>query len=89
MERAREGVAVLLGDLRHSAVVKHGCVSRRILWAYGPDEAEGEERDRFWNDIDRTLDSVGICAGCEIGDRMGRDLSDCYVVLCKVRLVGA
>ena len=25
---------------------------------YGPNE-EGEERDRFWNDMDRTLHSVG------------------------------
>ena len=32
MERAREGVAVLLNDVWHSAVVKFGCVSSRILW---------------------------------------------------------
>ena len=32
MERAREGVAVLLNDVWHSAVVKYRCVSSRILW---------------------------------------------------------
>ena len=31
MERAREVVAVLLNDVWHSAVVKSGCVSFRIL----------------------------------------------------------
>ena len=25
---------------------------------YGPNEGDGEERDRFWNDIGKTLDSV-------------------------------
>ena len=61
MERAREGVAVLLNNVWHSAVVKYGCVSSRILWIkfkfsrvkvcvvvrYGPNEGDGEERDRF------------------------------------------
>ena len=32
MERAREGVAILLNDVWHSAVVKSGCVSSRVLW---------------------------------------------------------
>ena len=32
MERAREGVAVLLNDLWHSAVIDFGCASSRILW---------------------------------------------------------
>ena len=32
IERARERVAVLLNDVRHSAVVEYGCVSSRILW---------------------------------------------------------
>ena len=52
MERTREGVAVLLNDVRHSAVVKSGCVSSRILWiifkfvvGYGPNEGDGEERE--------------------------------------------
>ena len=59
MERAREGVAVLLNDIWHSAVVKSGCVIFRILWikykfsrvkvcvvvGYGSNEGDGEERD--------------------------------------------
>ena len=32
MERAREGVAVLLNDVRHNAVVKSWYVSSKILW---------------------------------------------------------
>ena len=66
MERARERVAVLFSDVWHSAVVKSGCVSSRILWikfkfsrvkvcvmvGHGPNEGEGEERER-------TLDNVG------------------------------
>ena len=32
MEKAREGVAILLNDVWHSGVVKYGCVSSRILW---------------------------------------------------------
>ena len=65
MERASEGVAVLLKDMWHSAVVKSRYVSSRILWfkfkfsrvkvsvtvGYGPTEGDGEERDKFWNDI--------------------------------------
>ena len=31
MERAREGVAAMLNNVWHSAVVKCGCVSSRIL----------------------------------------------------------
>ena len=27
---------------------------------YGPSGGDGEERNRFWNDIDRILDRVGI-----------------------------
>ena len=29
-----------------------------VLW-YGPNDGGGEERDRFLNNMDRTLDSVG------------------------------
>ena len=61
-----------------SAVVNFGCVSSRILWTefkfsrikvcvvvgYDPNEGEGEERDRFWNDMDRILDSVGNGFDC-------------------------
>ena len=32
MERAREGVAILLNDVWHSAVIDFECVSSRILW---------------------------------------------------------
>ena len=60
MERASEGVAILLKDVWHSALVDFGCVSSRILWikfkfskdkvcmmvGYGPNEG-GEESDRF------------------------------------------
>ena len=72
MERAREGVAILLNDAWHSAVIDFGCVSSRILWikyrfsrvkvcvvvVYGPNDGDSEERDKFWNDMDRILDRV-------------------------------
>ena len=29
-----------------------------MVAGYGPSEGDGEERDRFWNDKNRTLDSV-------------------------------
>ena len=59
MERAREGVAILLNDVWHSAVVDFGFVDSRILWikfkfsrvkvcvvvGYGPSEGDVEERD--------------------------------------------
>ena len=32
IERAREGVAILLNDVGHSAVIDFGYVSSRILW---------------------------------------------------------
>ena len=32
MERARHGVAILLNDVWHSAVIDFGCVSSRIIW---------------------------------------------------------
>ena len=73
MKRAREGVAILLNDVWDSAAIDFGCVSSRILWInfkftrvkvivvvmYGPNEGGSEERDRFWNDMDRTLDNIG------------------------------
>ena len=66
-------VAVLLNDGWHSAMVNFGCVSSRILWikfkfsrinvcgvvGYGPNEGDVEERERFWNDMVRTVDTVG------------------------------
>ena len=61
MERAREGLATLLNDLWHRAVIDFGCVSSRILWikfkfsrvkvclvvGYGLTEGDVKERDRF------------------------------------------
>ena len=58
-ERATEGMAILLNDVWHSALVDFGYVSSRILWiklkfsrvkicnvvGYGPNEGDGEERD--------------------------------------------
>ena len=32
MERAREGLAILLNDMWHSAVIDFGCISSRIIW---------------------------------------------------------
>ena len=32
IERAKEGVAILLNDVWHNAVTDFGCVSSRILW---------------------------------------------------------
>ena len=70
MERAREGMTILLNDVWYCEVVDFGYASSRILWikfkfsrvkvcvvvGYGPNEGDSEERDRFWNDMDRTLD---------------------------------
>ena len=30
-----------------------------MVVGYDPNEGDGEERDRLWNDMDRTLESVG------------------------------
>ena len=32
IERAKKGVAILLNDVRYSAVIDFGCVSSIILW---------------------------------------------------------
>ena len=72
MERAREGVDIQLNDVWQSEVVDFVCVSSRILWikfkfswvkvsvvvGYGPSEGDGEERNRFWKNMDRILDRV-------------------------------
>ena len=61
------------GKVWHIAVIDFGWVSSRILWSkfkvsrvkvcwvvgYGPNEGNGEERERFWNDLDRILVRVG------------------------------
>ena len=39
---------------------------------YGSNEGDGEESERFWNDLDRTLDSVGNDYKlCILGDLNG------------------
>ena len=60
-----------LGKGWYSAVIDYGCASSRILWikfrflnikdcmGYIPNEGDGEERNRFWNDLDRTVDRIG------------------------------
>ena len=72
MKRAREGVAIVLNDVWHSAVIDFGCVSYRIIGIkfkfskvkvcvvveYGSNE-DDEERDRFWNGMDKILDRLG------------------------------
>ena len=83
MKRAMEGVAVLLNDLWHSAVIDFRCISSRILWIklelsrvkvcvvveHGPNEGNGEEKERFWNYLDRIVDRVGNgYRFCVLGD---------------------
>ena len=62
MERAGEGMAILLNDVWHSAVIDLGCVSSRIhcikfkfsrvkvcvVIGHSPSERDGEDRGRFW-----------------------------------------
>ena len=86
MERATKCVAVLLNDVWHSAVIEFGCISFRTLWikfkysrvkvcvvvGYGPNEGIGEERERFWNEMDRTMGRVGNGhILCVLGDLNG------------------
>ena len=67
-------------------MVKSWCVSSRILWSkfkfsrvkvcvvvgYSPNDADGEERDRFCDDMDRTLDRIGNGYRlCILGDLNG------------------
>ena len=61
-----------MNDVWHSGVVGFGYVSSRILWikfmfskvkvsvvvGYGPNE-DGEEKDRFWNDLGSIVDRIG------------------------------
>ena len=78
-------MAVLLNNVWHSAVVKSGYITSRVLWiklkfsrvkvcvvvGYGLTEGDGEERDRFWN-MERTLDNVGNGYRlCILGDHNG------------------
>ena len=73
IERAREGMAILLNDVWHSAMIDFGYASSRILWikfkfsrvklcvvvGYGPSEGDAEERDRIWNNMDRIQGRAG------------------------------
>ena len=66
-------MALQLKDVWRSAVIDFGYISVRILWikfkfsrvkvynmvGYTPNEGIGEERERFCNDTDRTVDRVG------------------------------
>ena len=36
-----------------------------------PNEGDGEEMERFWNDLDRIVDRVGMIIGCVLGDVNG------------------
>ena len=70
MERARESVTFLLNDVWLIAVIYFGSASSRILWikfrfsrvkiclvvGYGPNEGNGEEKEMFWNVLDRIVD---------------------------------
>ena len=90
MEKASEGVAILLNNRWHIAVVDFGCsrVKVCVLVGYGPNEGHGEESDRFWNDMDRTLDRVRngyrLCMLGDlnelIGDRVRADITGAFVV---------
>ena len=47
-------------------MIDFGCVSSRIIWVKvcvvvgcGPTEGDCEEKERFWNDLDRVVDRVG------------------------------
>ena len=58
------------------------------MMRYGPNEGDGEERGRFWNDMDRTLDSAGngyrlcILGGLNgwIGERTVAGITGAFVV---------
>ena len=73
IERARKGVSILLNNGWHSAVIDFGCVSSRITWiifkfprlkvcvvvGYGFNGGNDEEKEIFWNELDRIVDIVG------------------------------
>ena len=44
-----------------------------MVAGYGPNEGIGEERERFWDDMDRTVDRVGNgYILCVLGDLNGK-----------------
>ena len=72
------------------------CISSRILWikfqfsrvkvcvvvGYGPNEGIGGERERFMNDMDRTIDRLSVLGDLNrwIGDRMKAGIADAFGV---------
>ena len=72
LEIVREGAAILLNDVWHSAMIDFRCVSYRILWlkfkisrvkicvvvGCGPSEGDGEEMDRI---LDRVVNGYRLC----------------------------
>ena len=57
-----------------------------MVVGYSPNEGDGEERDKFWNDMDRNLDSIWngdrLCILGDlkrwIGDTMRAGITDCF-----------
>ena len=91
-------MAFLLKDVWHSTVIDFGCLRSRILWTkfnfsrvkvvvvgYDYIEGGGEEREKFWNDADRILYTVGN------GYRLYvvRDLNGWVGDKVKMRITGA
>ena len=49
-----------------------GLIKVYVVVGYGPNEGDGEERNRFWNDTDRILNRVGNGYRlCILGDLNG------------------
>ena len=84
IEVVREGVAVLINDEWYSATFDFGCVSPRVKvckwWVQGPTEGEAEERERFWNDLDWFVYTVGnwyrLCVLGDLNEWVGRRLRE-------------
>ena len=72
IERAREGVAILLNDVWHNAVVDFGFISR-ILWIkFKFSRVKVKKGESIWNDLDRIVDIVGNRYRlCLLGDLNG------------------
>ena len=60
--RAREGVTILMNDMWQSTVIDFGCAkfkfSRFKVWVmvYEPIKGDIEEKEKFWNDLQRVVD---------------------------------
>ena len=60
-------MTILINVVWHKAVVDLGCVSPSFkglkyvcVVVYGPSEGDVEERERFWNTLDRVADRLSI-----------------------------